>query len=414
MTQAFTFVFYHHDVQGPFDLARLHDGTVHYGGGVARLRLAFNLAEQGHTVYLVGNVNTGEFRGVRALPGDGALETLLRAPQPRTVLVLNNPPDHSRWLRLTGLRSTSIRIVIWAGNPVPPVWLRRLASHDIDRIICVSDTQREEHRIYPGFERTEMIYSGADFDLLDAAPGGAKSDSLVFFASIPRRSKGFHHLLRAWQMVRATVPSAQLRVTGSARMHDPAAVVGRTGLLDADIEAEFSSVFGDHPLSTARAGVHLMGPRPVEEMFTDLKSAAVAVVNCNWRGSVETYCRSAIEAQHVGTPVVGAARGSLPEVVAHGKTGLLIEQEDPRALADAIVKLLQDPILRTSLGNAGRAWARKFGDLDHLATEWRNVAQRAWSGEPAPSPAHPIGDGLRYTGFGRGRLWLRDLVRGSD
>ncbi|MBZ5558472.1 MAG: glycosyltransferase family 4 protein [Acidobacteriia bacterium] len=412
MTQ-FTFIFFHHDVQGPFHIERLHAGAVPYGGGVARLRLLFSLAMQGHTVYLVGNVHAGEYRGVRALAGEGALEMLVREPGHPKVVVLNNPPHSDRWSSVAGLRERSTRLVMWAGNPFPDVWMRRLASNAVDRIVCVSHAHREEYRLYPGFERTEMIYSGADFDLMEAAPSAIPSESLVLFASIPRRSKGLHNLLQAWPTVRKAVPCARLRVTGSARMHDPAVAVGRTGLIDADLEAEFSEFFGDHPSSTEHAGIQLTGPRPVGEVFSDLKAAAVAVVNCNWRGSFETYCRSAVEAQFVGTPVVGAARGSLPEVIAHDKTGLLVDREDPRALAAVIVTLLTDPTLRKRLGSAGRAWAQPFGDLDLLAGDWRGVAQRAWSGEPAPSPAHPLRDALRRAGYGRGRLWLRDHVRGT-
>jgi glycosyltransferase involved in cell wall biosynthesis len=60
-------------------------------------------------------------------------------------------------------------------------------------------------------------------------------------------------------------------------------------------------------------------------------------------------------AQMHARPVVASAVGGLPEAVAHGRTGLLVPPGDPRALADALVRLLADPALARSMGRAGRA-----------------------------------------------------------
>ena len=48
-----------------------------------------------------------------------------------------------------------------------------------------------------------------------------------------------------------------------------------------------------------------------------------------------------------GVPVVATTGGALPEVVGtDGETGLLVEPDDPGALAGAIGRLLDDPALR--------------------------------------------------------------------
>jgi glycosyltransferase involved in cell wall biosynthesis len=44
----------------------------------------------------------------------------------------------------------------------------------------------------------------------------------------------------------------------------------------------------------------------------------------------------------------------IPELVEDGRTGLLVEPEDPSALADAMERLLRDPILRKTLAAAAR------------------------------------------------------------
>lgn len=64
-----------------------------------------------------------------------------------------------------------------------------------------------------------------------------------------------------------------------------------------------------------------------------------------------------LEAMANGKPVVAARAGATPEVVQHG---LLVEPDNDQELADAIERLYREPLLRESLGNAGRAFVRRF------------------------------------------------------
>jgi glycosyltransferase involved in cell wall biosynthesis len=53
-------------------------------------------------------------------------------------------------------------------------------------------------------------------------------------------------------------------------------------------------------------------------------------------------------------PVVASQVGGLPEVVEAGVTGLLVPPAAPAELAAALERLLEDPILRESMGQAGQ------------------------------------------------------------
>jgi glycosyltransferase involved in cell wall biosynthesis len=64
-----------------------------------------------------------------------------------------------------------------------------------------------------------------------------------------------------------------------------------------------------------------------------------------------------LEAMAIGKPIVAARAAAVPEVVQHG---LLAEPDNPDDLADAIYCLYRDPLLRESLGNAGREFVRRF------------------------------------------------------
>ena len=47
-------------------------------------------------------------------------------------------------------------------------------------------------------------------------------------------------------------------------------------------------------------------------------------------------------------------RGGTPEMVTNGETGFVVERKNEDQLAEALLKLLRDPALRTRMGEAGR------------------------------------------------------------
>jgi len=71
---------------------------------------------------------------------------------------------------------------------------------------------------------------------------------------------------------------------------------------------------------------------------------------------------SLLEAYALGRPVIGTRIGGIPELVADGETGMLVEPGNAAMLAEALATLASlPPNARTSLGTAGRDWvAREF------------------------------------------------------
>jgi glycosyltransferase involved in cell wall biosynthesis len=78
------------------------------------------------------------------------------------------------------------------------------------------------------------------------------------------------------------------------------------------------------------------------------------------------------EANASGVAVVTSRIAGLPEVVEHGKTGLLVPPGDPSALADAIIRLLEDDRLRRSMGDAGRRRVLQYFTWDRIAQDLLN------------------------------------------
>ncbi len=84
----------------------------------------------------------------------------------------------------------------------------------------------------------------------------------------------------------------------------------------------------------------------------------------------ETFGLSVAEAMAVARPVVHTTVGGLAALSEHGVSALQVPPEDPRALADALLQLLGDAVLRSRLGEAAAQCAQRF-DIAHAvkATE---------------------------------------------
>jgi glycosyltransferase involved in cell wall biosynthesis len=90
-----------------------------------------------------------------------------------------------------------------------------------------------------------------------------------------------------------------------------------------------------------------------------------------------------LEAWANGVPVVQPRHGSFPELIAATQGGVLVEPNDPVALADGLAQLLHNEPLRTQLGTHGQAAVRERFDAASMARA--TVAElRRWVPEDQP------------------------------
>lgn len=83
----------------------------------------------------------------------------------------------------------------------------------------------------------------------------------------------------------------------------------------------------------------------------------------------EPFGQVIIEAMALGKPVVATRGGGVPEIVAHGITGLLVPMNDPESLATALAELLSDPDRRIEMGIAGRRRVCEQFSIERVATK---------------------------------------------
>lgn len=165
-----------------------------------------------------------------------------------------------------------------------------------------------------------------------------------------RPQKALDVLLRTSARLRERFPELRVLIVGAAE--EPGEDV-RLHRIAAELDLERTVFF--------------LGDR--RDVYGLLGIFDVAVLSSDFEGSP----LSVLEYMNVAKPVVATRVGGVPDIVVDGETGLLVEPQDPEALAVAIGTLLSDPELAARMGEAGRtrcrrefsieATARRVGDL---------------------------------------------------
>jgi phosphatidylinositol alpha-1,6-mannosyltransferase len=182
-------------------------------------------------------------------------------------------------------------------------------------------------------------------ELALAAEGrlAGRRPTFVTIARLEDRYKGHDVLVEALPLVRVRVPDVEWVVIGD-------------GPLRAELEAR----------ARARGvadSVRFLGAVPDAERDRWLSAADVLAMPSRLPGdglAGEGFGIVYLEAGAHGTPVVAGNVAGALDAVADGESGLLVDPTDPRAVADAIVRLLLDRELARRLGRGGAARARRF------------------------------------------------------
>ena len=263
---------------------------------------------------------------------------------------------------LLAARLLGLRIIYTAHNVLPHQarWyhrvLYRLAYRIPHCIIVHAETSREEVRALGGRERAVAVIPHGHYGFLleqaDWTPAEARrhlglngaATVLLAFGAI-RPDKGLDVLLDAIAQGRADLGTFVLVVAGipQQRMEPYEAQLDRLGLRDV-VRLDLRYIeMPDVPAYFAAADVAVLPYRTI---------------------SHSGVCHLAYAA---GVPVVATAVGGFRELVEHERTGLLVPANDPAALAEALVRIVQDEPLRGRLGRGAREVAQTKYAWDRIA-----------------------------------------------
>ena len=108
------------------------------------------------------------------------------------------------------------------------------------------------------------------------------------------------------------------------------------------------------------------GPLPQEDVIAHYRAADLFVLasRIGRNGDRDGLPNVLVEAQSQGLACIATRVSAIPELVEHGRTGLLVAAEDPDALSAAIAELVADPERRRRMGRAAEAVARNRFSFD--------------------------------------------------
>jgi len=169
-------------------------------------------------------------------------------------------------------------------------------------------------------------------------PGGA---SLAVYAGRFEPDRGLEFLLHAWKQIAGRRPNARLWLLGDGPHR--AALRRQIERLELTARVVLAGVF--------------------DRIEPLLAAADLCIVPAAGSG----LSMSLLEAMAAGLPVVAADTPEHRAVVAGGRDGLLVPPADPKALAAAVDRLLDDPGLAARLGTAARRRAAEEFALEKMA-----------------------------------------------
>lgn len=222
------------------------------------------------------------------------------------------------------------------GRLSSPGFFRNLSRASF--VVCPSERTRKDileawHSLQP--QKLHVIYNGLNLDRFRprySEPG----NRLILSVGRLVEKKGLSYLIEACQLLRSRNIPFECQIVGYGVM--------RKSLI------ELISLHGLEDV------VQLIGPLDQKDILAYYQKASVFCLPALIAGNDDRDVLPNVvkEAMAVGVPVVTTNIPGIEELVEHERTGLVVPQRDPQALAEALELLLDDRELRGRLAREGR------------------------------------------------------------
>lgn len=192
-------------------------------------------------------------------------------------------------------------------------------------------------------ERIPVIYNGIDLSRCIPKTTYETGETVTILHvgrfDVPKNHAG---LLEAFRLLRETHPECHLRLVG-----------------DGDLRLRMEALAKEKGISDA---VEFCGMQ--SNVYPYLHDADIFTLPSIYEGNPMTI----IEAMGTGLPIVASRVGGIPDMIHDGESGILVEPE-PRAVCDALARMVEDGALRRRLGENAKAQSRQFS-AEHMAEDY--------------------------------------------
>jgi glycosyltransferase involved in cell wall biosynthesis len=170
---------------------------------------------------------------------------------------------------------------------------------------------------------------------------------LIGTACFVRSWKGILDLLKAAQIVKKTHPFIKWVVVGGGYYKEYLSALDEMDVRDV-------VTFTGH-LESPYAAIKAF------DVFTLLSTAH------------EGISQASLQAAFLGRPLITTDVGGLPEVCIDGKTGFVVQPRSPAMVAEAVIRLATDPLLRDEMGRAAKALVEQNYTMTHTLDQMEKV-----------------------------------------
>jgi colanic acid/amylovoran biosynthesis glycosyltransferase len=224
------------------------------------------------------------------------------------------------------------------------------------QIICVSQSW-SDRLLMLGCppEKVHTNYLGVDSRFFDGVRSQFDPMAIIFVGRLVRR-KGVHTLLEGLRILRGRRIDAHLTVVGEGPELN-----------------RLQRTAGEQNLP-----VRFLGKKTPAEIRDLLRQAAVLCAPSTTAGGEmsEALGLVLLEAQAMSVPVVATRNGGISETLEDGKTGYLVDQGSPSALATALTALLNNEGLNRCFGQRARAFVCDRFDIDRCYRALEEIYDR--------------------------------------
>ena len=190
-----------------------------------------------------------------------------------------------------------------------------------------------------------VIYNGIPSCRFTESAAPVKHNHLAMIGRLSGE-KCFDVGLQALKIVRNTYPDATLCLVGGGDQWDSLVKLRRDLALDGAVE--------------------MTGSVPPDQVSHYIDKACIVLIP----SSYESFCLVALESAMRARPVIASDVYGLKEVVEHGKTGLLVEPQNPEALAEAIGILFGQKERRVEMGTYAQMRASQMFTMEQCARSY--------------------------------------------
>lgn len=246
-------------------------------------------------------------------------------------------------------------------------WHDRLlaASKFMDHAQVVNSVAARDAQLASGVvtaEKCVVIHNGFEIEPPIRNPAARATRAGVFtwlLVAVFRTEKGHANLLRAARIVAARRPFRLLLAGEGPQLEAMKTLAAELDVLEV---------------------VEFLGKRT--DVPDLLAEADGFVLPSMWEGSPNAL----IEALAAGLPAVATEVGGCPEVLHEGVSGFLVPPEDPQALADAMIRLMDlAPEVRARMGAAGQAHVSSTFSMEAMVDDWERLIGSAERRAAAPA-----------------------------